>query len=199
MQKRNLMVKAVAAVFAGTLVLAGCTATTNKGNPVGESPGSNQSKRHEIDAAVDATLSRLYAQVPGSRELVGKARGVLVFPKVIQAGLVVGGQYGEGSLRVNGETVAYYNTVSASLGLQAGAQSKAVIFLFMTEDALSSFRSRDGWSAGGNASVAVLKMGANGAIDTTTATKPVQVIVLTNAGLMGDLSVEGTKVNRMNI
>jgi lipid-binding SYLF domain-containing protein len=100
---------------------------------------------------------------------------------------------------VNGETVAYYNTVSASLGLQAGAQSKAVIFLFMTEDALSSFRSRDGWSAGGNASVAVLKMGANGAIDTTTATKPVQVIVLTNAGLMGDLSVEGTKVNRMNI
>lgn len=199
MKKRNLMLKAAAAVVVGTLVLAGCTATANSGNPVGASPGTNQSKRQEIDSSIDATLSRLYAQVPGSHELVGKARGVLVFPKVLQAGLVVGGQYGEGALRVGGQTVGYYNTVSGSLGLQAGAQSKAVIFLFMTEDALNEFRSREGWSAGGNASVAVLKMGANGALDTTTATKPVQVIVLTNAGLMGDLSVEGTKVTRMNI
>jgi len=95
--------------------------------------------------------------------------------------------------------VGYYNTVSGSFGLQAGAQSKAVIFLFMTEDALNSFRSRDGWSAGGDASVAVLKMGANGAIDTTTATKPVEVIVMTNAGLMGDLSLEGTKITRLKI
>jgi lipid-binding SYLF domain-containing protein len=199
MQKRNLLVKAAASVLAGTLVLGGCTATTNKGNPVGETAGSNQSKRQEINAAVDATLSRLYAEVPGSRELVGKAHGTLVFPRVLQAGLVVGGEYGEGALRVRGETVGYYNTVSGSLGLQAGAQSKAVIFLFMTEDALTSFRSRDGWSAGGDASVAVLKMGANGTVDSTTATKPVQVIILTNAGLMGNLSVEGTKVTRMNI
>jgi lipid-binding SYLF domain-containing protein len=199
MQKRNLVVKTVTALFFGTVLLAGCTTTTNNGNPIGESPGSNQSKRQEIDASVDATLSRLYAQVPGSRELVSKAHGVLVFPKVLQAGIVVGGQYGEGALRIHGASVAYYNTVTGSLGLQLGAQSKAIIFLFMTDDSLNAFQSRDGWSAGGDASVAVLKMGANGAIDTTTATKPVEVIVLTNAGLMGDLSVEGTKVNRMNI
>jgi lipid-binding SYLF domain-containing protein len=199
MQKRTMMLKAAAAVVVGTIALAGCTTTTNNGNPVGSSPGSNMSKRQEINSGVDATLSRLYAQVPGSRELVQKAHGVLVFPKVLQAGFVVGGQYGDGALRVGGQTVGYYNTVSGSFGLQAGAQSKAVVFLFMTDDALNSFRSRDGWSVGGDASVAVLKMGANGAIDTTTATKPVEVIVMTNAGLMGDLSLEGTKISRLKI
>lgn len=199
MQKGSFVLKAATAVVAGSLVLAGCTATTNKGNPVGESPGTNASKRADINAGVDATLSRMYQQVPGSRELVSRARGILVFPRVLQAGFVVGGEYGEGALRTGGSTYAYYNLVAGSFGLQAGAQSKAVVFLFMTDDALKSFESRQGWSVGGDASVALLKMGANGAVDTTTATKPVQVIVLTNAGLMADLSLQGMKVTRMNI
>jgi lipid-binding SYLF domain-containing protein len=137
--------------------------------------------------------------VPGSRELVSKARGVLVFPSVIQAGLIVGGQYGEGALRVGGTSVGYYSTASGSFGLQAGAQSKAIIFLFMTQDSLDKFRNADGWSVGGDASVALVKVGANGVIDTTTATAPVQVFVLTNTGLMGDLSLQGTKVSRLKI
>jgi lipid-binding SYLF domain-containing protein len=199
MQKGSFVLKAASAVVAGSLVLAGCTATSNQGSPTAESPGSSASKRQAIDANVDATLSRMYAQVPGSRELVSRARGVLVFPKILQAGFVVGGQYGEGALRAGGTTAGYYNLVSGSLGLQAGAQSKAIVFLFMTEDALNAFRSRQGWSVGGDASVALLKMGANGAVDTTTATKPVQVIVLTNAGLMADLSLQGTKVSPMKI
>jgi lipid-binding SYLF domain-containing protein len=199
MQKGSFVLKAASAVVAGSLVLAGCTATTNKGSPTAESPGSNASKRQAINADVDATLSRMYAQVPGSRELVSRARGVLVFPKVLQAGFVVGGEYGEGALRAGGTTAAYYNLVSGSLGLQAGAQSKAVIFLFMTQDSLNAFRSRQGWSVGGDASVAVLKMGANGAVDTTTATKPVQVIVMTNAGIMADLSLQGMKISPLNI
>ena len=135
----------------------------------------------------------------GSRELVSKARGVLVFPSVLQAGFIVGGQYGEGALRVGGSTVGYYSTISGSFGLQAGAQSKAIIFLFMTQDALDKFRNADGWSVGGDASVALVKMGANGAIDSNTATAPVEVFVLTNAGLMGDLSLQGTKVSRLKI
>jgi lipid-binding SYLF domain-containing protein len=102
-------------------------------------------------------------------------------------------------LRVGGKSVGYYSTVSGSFGLQAGAQSKAVIFLFMTHDALNSFRRSKGWSVGGEGSVALLKVGANGAIDTTTATAPVNAIVLTNAGLMGDVSLSGTKVSRLNI
>jgi lipid-binding SYLF domain-containing protein len=189
------MLKTTAALAFGGLALAGCT--TSSGTP--DNASTNMSKRQSIDSSVDGTMSRLFQTVPGSRELVSKARGVLVFPSVLQAGFIVGGQYGEGSLRVGGGTVGYYSTVSGSFGLQAGAQSKAIIFLFMTQDALDKFRNTDGWSAGGDASVALVKMGANGAIDTTTATAPVEVFVLTNAGLMGDISINGTKVSRLSI
>jgi lipid-binding SYLF domain-containing protein len=89
--------------------------------------------------------------------------------------------------------------VSGSFGLQAGAQSKAIIFCFMTQDALDRFRSSDGWAVGADASVALVKVGANGAVDTTTATAPVEVFVMTNAGLMGDISLAGTKVSRLSI
>ncbi|KAE8760356.1 hypothetical protein FSO04_08570 [Paraburkholderia madseniana] len=195
MQRRNFMLKTTAALAFGGLALAGCT--TNSGNP--STPSTDASKRQSIDASVDGTMSRLFTTVKGSRELVSKARGVLVFPSVLQAGFIVGGQYGEGALRVGGGTVGYYSTVSGSLGLQAGAQSKAIVFLFMTQDSLDTFRNADGWSAGGDASVALVKMGANGAIDTTTATAPVEVFILTNAGLMADISLQGTKVTRLKI
>ncbi|WP_269504273.1 BPSL1445 family SYLF domain-containing lipoprotein [Burkholderia sp. IMCC1007] len=195
MQKRNLALKAAAALIVGSLALTGCTTTPDKP----DNAATNASKRQAIDSSVDATLSRLYSTVKGSRELVAKSRGVLVFPDVIQAGFIVGGQTGNGALRVGGSTVGYYNTSSLSVGLQAGAQSKAVVFLFMTQDALDEFRGSDGWAAGAGASVALVKMGANGAVDTTTATAPVQVIVLTNAGLMGDVSINGTKVTKLKI
>ncbi|MFM0595228.1 MULTISPECIES: BPSL1445 family SYLF domain-containing lipoprotein [Burkholderiaceae] len=197
MQRRNFMLKTTAALAFGGLALAGCTTTSNSDNK--NTSSTDASKRQSIDASVDGTMSRLYTTVQGSRELVSKARGVLVFPSVLQAGFIVGGQYGEGSLRVGGGTVGYYSTISGSFGLQAGAQSKAIIFLFMTQDALDKFRNADGWSVGGDASVALVKMGANGAVDTTTATAPVEVFVLTNAGLMGDLSLQGTKVSRLKI
>ncbi|WP_254367000.1 YSC84-related protein [Paraburkholderia sp. NMBU_R16] len=198
-KQQRFMLKAATAVVAGGLALAGCTTTTNNGSPTAQSPGSTSSKRQEINSGVDAALSRMYAQVPGSRDLVSRARGVLVFPKVLQAGFVVGGEFGEGALRTGGTTQGYYNLISGSFGLQAGAQSKTVVFLFMTDDALKAFQQRQGWSVGGDASVALLKMGANGAVDTTTATKPVQVIVMTNAGLMGDLSLQGMKISRINL
>ncbi|SAK48070.1 BPSL1445 family SYLF domain-containing lipoprotein [Caballeronia ptereochthonis] len=194
MQRRNFMLKSTAVLALGGLALAGCSANRNAGT---EQAAGAADLRRSIDADVDSTLQRLYATVGGSRELVAKASGVLVFPSVIQAGFVVGAQYGKGSLRVGGHTVGYYSTTSGSFGLQAGAQSKALIFLFMTQDALSKFRDSDGWSAGADASVALVRMGANGAIDTTTATKPVQAFVLTNAGLMADASLQGTKVSRL--
>ncbi len=195
MQRRNFVLSSAAALALGGLTLAGCTATSGSH----DSASTDMSKRQSIDASVDGTMSRLYSSVAGSHELVAKARGVLVFPSVLQVGFIVGGQYGEGSLRVGGSTVGYYSTVSGSFGFQAGAQSKAIIFLFMTQDALDSFRNSDGWSAGGEGSVALVKVGANGAIDTTTATAPVEVIVLTNTGLMADVSLSGTKVTRLKI
>jgi lipid-binding SYLF domain-containing protein len=195
MQRRIFLFAATTPLALGALTLAGCT--TSSGSH--DSAATDMSKRQSIDASVDGTVSKLFSTVKGSRELVSKAQGVLVFPSVLQVGFIVGGQYGDGALRVGGSTVGYYSTISGSFGLQAGAQSKAIIFLFMTQDALSSFRNSDGWSVGGDASVALAKVGANGAIDTTTATAPVEVIVLTNAGLMADISLAGTKVSRLKI
>jgi lipid-binding SYLF domain-containing protein len=137
--------------------------------------------------------------VKGSRELVRKASGVLVFPRVLAAGLVVGGEYGRGVLRTGGQTADYYSMTSVSVGFQAGAQSKAVVLLFMTREALDKFRNSKGWTAGVDGSVALLKVGANGDIDTTTATGPVQALVLTNAGLMANLNLEGTKISKLEL
>ncbi|TXC84789.1 BPSL1445 family SYLF domain-containing lipoprotein [Paraburkholderia azotifigens] len=191
MLRRTFMWGAPGSVLAIGFALSGCTTTTSA-----NSMGQND-KRHSIDAGVDSTLTRLYNVAPGSRELVGKSTGMLIFPSVLNAGFGVGGQYGEGALRVGGKSVGYYSTTSASVGLQVGAQSKAIVFLFMTANALERFRSSEGWSAGADASVAVLKVGANGNVDTGTATGQINAFVLTNGGLMAGATVDGTKVTRL--
>lgn len=195
MNRRDFVLKSAIATSVAGLTLAGCTATTGSG----QSPETDASKRQAIDASVDGTLTRLFSTVGGSHELVSKAQGVLVFPSVKKAAFIAGAEYGEGSLRVGGATVGYYSTAAASFGFQAGVQSTAVIFLFMTQDALSSFRNAAGWSVGGDVAVSVAKVGANGTIDTTSATAQVVAIVLTNIGIMADASVSGTKVTRLNL
>jgi len=196
MRRRQFILTTSAALAVSGLGLAGCTTTPPKS---ASGTSGNADKRRSINADVDSTLAHLYSTANGSRELVAKARGVLVFPSIIQAGFWIGGQYGEGALRVGGQTAGYYSTAGGSFGLQIGAQSKAIIFLFMTQDALDRFRNSEGWAAGVDATVAVVKVGANGNIDTSTATAPVQAFVLTNAGLMAGVSLEGTKVTRLKI
>lgn len=168
--------------------LAACTTTGPGGtaSPVAE--------RREIDAQVDATLSKLYETSPGSRELVQRASGVLVFPRVIRVALGIGGAHGDGALRSEGRTLGYYTVNAASIGLQAGAQSQAAVYLFMTPDALQHFRASNGWTAGVDASVAVATVGANGRIDTANVNQPVIAFVMTNAGLAAGVSLEGAKV-----
>ncbi|TKC87974.1 hypothetical protein FAZ69_17100 [Trinickia terrae] len=196
MHRRQFILSTGAVVAAGGLSLAGCT-TTPLGS--GNTDAENTQKRNEINAGVDATLARLYNAVSGSRELLEKARGVLVFPSVIAAGFWFGAQYGQGALRVNGQTTGYYSTLGGSFGLQIGAQSKAIIFAFMTQEALDRFLQSQGWAAGADATVALVKVGANGNVDTSTATAPVEAFVLTNAGLMVGVSLEGTKISRLLI
>jgi lipid-binding SYLF domain-containing protein len=178
----------VAATFA-----AGCTAT---GPRASTEPAA---KRKEIDAGADGTLNRLYGSVPGSRELANRSQGILVFPRVLSAGLVVGGEYGEGVLRSKNANVGYYRTTSASFGAIAGGQSKAVIILFMTPDAYTRFVNSSGWTAGADASVALAKIGATGTIDTLTGQQPVIAFVQTNAGLMVDASINGAKISKLDI
>jgi lipid-binding SYLF domain-containing protein len=183
----------VTAIAAAGALFAGCT-TTRPGDS-----GTNTSSRASIDAQVDASLSKLYQTVPGSREMVAKSAGVLVFPSVVGASLGVGAEYGRGSLRTGGRTQAYYSTTAGSIGFQAGAQSKAVIYLFNTQEALTKFRNSKGWTAGADATVAVANIGANGSVDTNTVRQPVVGFVLTNVGLEAGVSISGAKISEINL
>ncbi|MBS0445145.1 MAG: twin-arginine translocation pathway signal [Proteobacteria bacterium] len=183
-----------ASIVSLSLIAAGCTTTNPQSNPT-----SAPETRTSIDANVDAALQKLYAQAPDAQTMVRKARGVLVFPSVVSAGFVVGGSYGKGALRVGGRTQGYYSTTAASVGLLAGADSKAVYILFMTDAALEKFRNSEGWTAGADASVSVLKAGAAANADTQTVQQAVVGYVLTNAGLMANLAIDGTKVTRLMI
>jgi lipid-binding SYLF domain-containing protein len=152
----------------------------------------------EIDAEVDAALIRFYEEVPAARDFAKKARGVLIFPKVVKAGFGVGGEYGEGALRSGGRSVAYYNTAAASIGLQIGVQSRAEVLMFMTQEALDRFQSSDGWEVGVDGSVTVVKTGVAGEIDTNTISDPVIGFVFGEQGLMANLSLEGAKFTRLD-
>jgi lipid-binding SYLF domain-containing protein len=196
MQRRRFLAISSAVFASGGLSLSGCTTTSLSS---GSTPEANAGRRQSIDADVNATLTRLYTTVRGSRELVANAHGVLVFPSVISAGFWFGGQYGQGALRTGGQTSGYYSMAGASFGLQIGAQSKAIVMLFMVQEALDKFTRSLGWAAGVDATVAVLQVGANGNVDTSTALSPVEAFVLTNAGLMAGVSLEGTKISRLVI
>ncbi|WP_205813832.1 YSC84-related protein [Burkholderia sp. Ac-20365] len=196
MDRRRFITLSTTALATGGLALAGCTTT---GPSSDNSTEANAAKRQTIDADVNGTLARLYNSIGGSRELADKSRGILVFPSVISAGFWFGGQYGQGALRVGGQTSGYYSIAAASFGLQIGAQSKAIVMLFMTDDALNNFTRSQGWSAGVDATVALVKVGANGNVDTSTAMSPVEAFVLTNGGLMAGVSLEGSKISRLII
>ncbi len=151
----------------------------------------------EINAKVNQALKEFYRHSPAGKELAQKAAGVLVFPEVYKAGFGIGGEYGEGSLRMGGKTVGYYNVASASIGFQLGAQVKSEIILFMSQSALKKFRNSDGWEAGVDGSVAIATIGAGGEIDSNTIQQPIIGFIFSNKGLMYNLSIEGSKITRI--
>jgi len=161
-------------------------------------PGTSYAKSaKEIDVRVDTALERFNNDIKGGKEFLKTAKGVLVFPSVIKAGIGIGGEYGEGALRINGKTVDYYNTAAASIGFQLGAQSKTVIVVFMQADALKKFRASSGWEAGVDGSVALIELGAGGSIDTTNIKRPIVGFVFGNKGLMYNLTLEGSKYTKI--
>ncbi len=147
----------------------------------------------ELDARVRAAMQRFYSEVPPAKELAGKSRGILIFPRVYRAGFWFGGGTGEGALLVGGQTVQYYRATSLSFGLQFGAQGRTEIILFMTDDSLAKFRASKGWQAGIDGSVAVVEFGTGTGIDTDTARTPIIGFMFDNQGLMADLSFKGNK------
>jgi len=149
--------------------------------------------KQEINILADATMKRFKQEVVGAQEFLNNAAAVMVFPRVLKAGFGIGGEYGEGVLRQQGANLAYYSTAAASIGFQAGAQSKSVIVVFMTQEALDSFRSKKGWKAGVDGSVAVIKWGVGEDINTLNIKDPVVGFVFSNKGLMFNLTLEGSK------
>ena len=145
----------VLALAAGALGLSACTTTTDTAPPAAEA--SSFSTQAKLDSAVTATLDRLYQVAPGSREMVQHAAGVLVFPEVIGGALIVGAEHGRGALRVRGRKAGYYSTTGASVGWQVGGQSKAVVYVFSTREALQKFQASKGWTVGADATVAIGK------------------------------------------
>lgn len=180
---------AAVALLAGVVLWAGgCSVTqpNQAANP--------RVVRQQIDADVNATLSRLYSTSSQARQLVGGASGVLVFPSLMGGSFVLGGEYGRGALRANGATLGYYRLGGFSLGFQAGVQSRALVLVFTNQQALREFQNSNGWSVGAGASVDLATMGADGRVDSAQLNKPVVAFVLTNLGLSGGVSLRGTRV-----
>jgi len=151
----------------------------------------------EIDANVQVALQEFYEKSPAGRILAQDAAGVLVFPKILKAGIGVGGEYGEGSLLVGGQPSAYYSTASASIGFQFGAQLKSQVVLFMTPQALDRFRNSDGWEAGVDGSIALIEFGAAEEISSKTIQDPIIGFIFSNRGFMYNLTFEGSKITEI--
>jgi lipid-binding SYLF domain-containing protein len=189
--RRNVIVTG-AGLAVLTLASTGCTTTSDTG-------GDPAAQRQALDSSADSALSRLYAQHAGSRELINSARGVLIFPTVVSAGFIVGASSGQGVLRKGGKTAGYFRMTEGSVGLLAGAQSQAVFILFMTDGALKRFESSSGWTAGADANITMISVGANAQVTTQTAQQEVIGFVMTNAGLMGNISLNGSRITRLNL
>jgi lipid-binding SYLF domain-containing protein len=151
-----------------------------------------------IDADARVTLDRFFTRFPGGRDLANKAEALLIFPSIVKAGLGIGGQYGEGVLHIRGQTSGYYNIIGASVGFQLGVQTRSVIIMFMTPSALAGFQSRAGFEIGVDGSVALITLGAGGKLNTDNILDPIIGFVFNNKGLMYNLTLEGSKITRIN-
>jgi lipid-binding SYLF domain-containing protein len=151
----------------------------------------------EINAGVDDALTRFQREVVGSGDVLKRAKGVLIFPSVMKGGFVLGAEYGEGALRIDGKTVEYYNVIGGSWGFQLGFQVKTVYLFFLDDLTLNKFRASSGWQAGIDGSVALIKVGADASIDTTKTDEPIVAYVLGQKGLMYNLNLEGAKFNKV--
>lgn len=161
-------------------------------------PNVSQAKSaREIDSSVNAALGRFTKEVKGSKEFLQAAKGVLVFAGVWKAGMGVGGQYGEGALRIRGQTVAYYKITSGSIGFQLGAQKKDIILVFLQDKALSKFRASQGWQAGVDGSVVLVDVGGQASLDSRKFNEPIVGFVVGAQGLMYNLTLEGSKITKM--
>ena len=193
MDRRTFLITAGGAIGATGLLAAGCTTTR------ADAPADRAARQREIDSGADGALNRLYSTARGSKELADRAAGILVFPRVISGGVGVGAEFGDGVLRMAGRPTSYYRLVGGSLGLQIGAQSQAIVLMFLTQEALNHFINSRGWTIGADATVSVARVGATGEIDSNTIKQSIVGFALTNVGLFAGVKLDGSKITRLDL
>jgi lipid-binding SYLF domain-containing protein len=152
----------------------------------------------ELDRDARAALKTLLAKTPAARALEKKAKGILVFPAIVKAGLIVGGQYGEGVLYKGGKVAGYYNTAGGSYGLQAGAQKFGYVMFFMSDSALAYLGKSEGFEIGVGPSVVVMDEGMAKSTTTTTLKDEIYAFIFSQSGLMAGLGLQGNKITRLD-
>ena len=162
-------------------------------------------ERDVIDARVNLALGKMYAEIPGSRNLSSQARAMLVMPEVLKGGLLVGGSYGEGALLINDgprgyepPAAGYYSVAAASFGLQVGVQTSSHVLFFMTDEAVEQFKRADGWEVGADAEVTFPEKGLNAQLNSTVFNKPVIGVVFGQDGVLLGASLEGAKYSSIS-
>jgi lipid-binding SYLF domain-containing protein len=152
----------------------------------------------EINRDAAAALTKLYTTAPAAKMLSQKAKGILVFPRMVKAGFMFGGQIGEGALRKGGRTVGYYNSVGVSYGLQVGVQSFGYALFFMNDEALKQLDATHGFEVGVGPSVVVVDQSVAKTMTSTTATSDVYAFIFSQKGLMAGLGLQGTKITKID-
>ena len=152
---------------------------------------------NEIDAAIESSLTRFTEEIQGGDAYLEGARGVLVIPRMWKAGVLLGFEFGEGALIVDGVKVQYYKALTTSLGIQVGVGSKDLIILFFDDTAMDNFLYSSGWEVGVDGAVALFTRGAAGASDTITFKDPIIGFVFGQKGLIAGVSIEGTKFTKI--
>jgi lipid-binding SYLF domain-containing protein len=150
-----------------------------------------------FEADANAALSKLYESEPAAKMIGEKAKAVLVFPRIVKAGFIVGGQYGEGVLLVHGKLVAHYNSVAGSYGLQAGVQAFGYALFLMTDNALQYLDKSDGWEIGVGPSIVIVDKGIAKTLTTTTLKDDVYAFIFDQKGLMAGLGLQGSKITKL--
>ena len=151
----------------------------------------------EIDRNATQALTTLYKNTPGAKALADKSKAILVFPSIVKGGFIIAGQYGDGALRKHGKTVAYYRSLAASYGFQAGAESFGYVLFFMDDESVKYLDKSKGWELGTGPTLVVLDKGIGEDWSTTTLQKGVYAFIFNQKGLMAGIAIEGTKITRI--
>jgi lipid-binding SYLF domain-containing protein len=152
----------------------------------------------EIDANSRAALARLYATSPAAVSIGRRSHAILVFPKILKAGLIFGGAGGEGALYERGRATGFYSSVGGSWGLQAGVQTYSYVLFLMTPSARAYLDRSDGWSIGVGPTIVVVNQGGDADLSTTTAQADVIAFAFGQRGLMAGISLNGAKITRLD-